>query len=156
MPGSGLVLDSLGPALEVGGGRAARHLNRESVRGSRLAGSQVLFQTARFAILVPKSLKISWLHASRVTAVGQVLNVAVPARGGDLYKAFALCPGQEGARTRALGVVAADKAADVLGLTVVALSLGLGSAFQWFGVLQKNGARLVLVLVAGHCNCPRF
>src|SRR5450432_1078053 len=42
---------------------------------------QILLQTGRFAILVPKSLEVSWLRASRVTAVGQVLNVAVPARG---------------------------------------------------------------------------
>jgi uncharacterized membrane protein YbhN (UPF0104 family)/SAM-dependent methyltransferase len=107
---------------------------------------QIFLQTARFAILVPKSLNISWLRAFRVTAVGQILNIVAPARGGDVYKTLALCPSGEGSRTRSFGVVAADKAADVLGLAGVVLLLGLGHAFRWFGVLREDGARLVLVV----------
>jgi ubiquinone/menaquinone biosynthesis C-methylase UbiE/uncharacterized membrane protein YbhN (UPF0104 family) len=106
---------------------------------------QLLFQTARFVVLVPKSLGVRRLHALRVTAQGQLLNVFVPARGGDVYKVFTLCPDGAGANARALGVVAADKAADVSGLASVLLFLGLGPALQWFGMSPAKGA---VILVA--------
>jgi uncharacterized protein (TIRG00374 family) len=107
---------------------------------------QIFLQAARFAILVPKSLDVGWLRAFRVTAVGQILNIVVPARGGDVYKALALCPNREGSRSRSLGVVAADKAADVLGLTGVVLLLGLEHAFRWFEMLRENGASVVFLI----------
>jgi ubiquinone/menaquinone biosynthesis C-methylase UbiE/uncharacterized membrane protein YbhN (UPF0104 family) len=105
---------------------------------------QLLFQTARFVVLVPRSLRVGRLHALRVTAQGQLLNVFVPVRGGDVYKVFALCPNGAGASARALGVVAADKAADVSGLVLVLLFLGLGPALQWFGMSPAKGAVLVV------------
>ena len=108
---------------------------------------QVLLQAARFTILVPRALEVSWSRAFRVTVVGQMLNIVAPARGGDVYKALALCPNGEGSRTRSVGVLAADKAADLLGLTAVALVLGLGRAFRGLGALRENGAG-VLCLVA--------
>jgi uncharacterized membrane protein YbhN (UPF0104 family)/2-polyprenyl-3-methyl-5-hydroxy-6-metoxy-1,4-benzoquinol methylase len=110
---------------------------------------QVCCQTARFAVLVPTSLEVGWLRAFRVTAVGQVLNVVLPARGGDLYKALVLCPGRRGARTSALGVVAADKAADILGLSLVVFLLGLGPALHWLSALQGNGAWLGFAAALG-------
>lgn len=126
--------------------KAVQSLPTASLRAAvALVLLQLLFQTARFVALVPMSLGVGRLHALRVTAQGQLLNVFIPARGGDVYKVFALCSNGAGAGARALGVVAADKAADVSGLVFVLLFLGLTPALQWLGMSPAKGAVLLVV-----------
>jgi ubiquinone/menaquinone biosynthesis C-methylase UbiE/uncharacterized membrane protein YbhN (UPF0104 family) len=137
--------------------KAAQSFSTASLRAAvALVLLQLLCQTARFVVLIPRSLRVGRLHALRVTAQGQLLNAFVPARGGDVYKVFALCPNVAGAGARALGVVAADKAADVSGLVLVLVFFGLGPALQWLGMSPAKGAVLLfaaalafLVWVAG-------
>jgi 2-polyprenyl-3-methyl-5-hydroxy-6-metoxy-1,4-benzoquinol methylase/uncharacterized membrane protein YbhN (UPF0104 family) len=115
---------------------------------------QAACQSARFAIVVPRALGVGSLRALRVTTVGQLLNVVLPARGGDVYKLLALCPSDRaGARAQALGVIAADKAADVLGLTAAVLLLGLGPALHLLGTLRESSAEFICVGLIAAVAC---
>jgi uncharacterized protein (TIRG00374 family) len=122
-----------------------------------LALGAVLANTAakvgRWRWLFPDTQRPGLLRLGRALLVGQMANALLPARVGDLARAFLSGMGGGVSRATALGTIAAEKAFDVLFLLICAgLTTGLASLPRWLDVslaaLAALGGSIFLVAVA--------
>jgi glycosyltransferase 2 family protein len=129
----------------IGGLRSA--LGRADVFWILLALGSVLVSVAvavvRWRVLFhPQSASLSWTNLAGAFLVGQMLNIMLPLRLGEMARAYWLSRSEGIPIGRALGTIGVEKLADLasLGLTAVAL-LVLAAVPPW---AQSPGRVLVI------------
>lgn len=107
----------------------------------------------RWERLFPEAQRPGLLCLGRALLVGQLVNGLLPARVGDLARAYLSGRGGGISKATALGTIAAEKAFDVLFLLICAgLTAGLASLPGWLGVplaaIATLGGSIFLLAVA--------
>lgn len=105
----------------------------------------LILNTARWRLLFyPEHRERGWLNLFSGIVVGQMLNIIVPARLGDVARAYAVGTSEQLSKTRVLATVVVEKVADLgmFALSVVILLLSM-SLPAWVrssgGVLLTTG-----------------
>jgi uncharacterized protein (TIRG00374 family) len=148
--GLGLIVGALAVWLalrgaNIGGLRSA--IGRADAFWILLALGTVLLTVAvailRWRILFhPESASLSWTNLTAAFLVGQMLNITLPIRLGEMARAYWLSRAEDIPMARALGTIGVEKLADLagVGLTAVAL-LVLAAVPPW---VQSPGRVLVI------------
>lgn len=101
------------------------HANRTVLIGSLLLIIPVLILSSlRLLYLIPKTKKISFFDSLKLILLGNTLNMILPAKLGDISKAFFLNKTHAIKGSLSFAIILAEKAGDMLGLNVICL-LGL-------------------------------
>ena len=148
--GLGLIIGALTLWLSLRGAAIAglrSALERADLFWIVLALGTVLLTVAvavvRWRVLFhPESAGLSWTNLTGAFLVGQMLNIMLPIRLGEMARAYWLSRAEDIPMGRALGTIGVEKLADLasLGLTAVAL-LVLAAVPPW---VQSPGRVLVI------------
>jgi uncharacterized protein (TIRG00374 family) len=100
----------------------------------------------RWAILV-RPLRPSWLNLLSALVIGQVVNYALPARAGDLVRAYLLGSSESESRLQLLGTVAVEKVWDLLMVLVLVLLLSARMDLPSWVTVVVPGISVVVLAV---------
>lgn len=101
-------------------------------------------------LLAAHPARPSWLRLTAIFAVGQLANVVIPARAGELTRSYLAGRGVPGGFGLVLGTILVEKLLDGLALLAIAGALALRMALPgWFGTAAWSFAATLGLLAAG-------
>jgi len=90
-----------------------------------------------------------WLRLTEMFAVGQLANVVIPARAGEITRCYLAGRGTPGGFALVLGTIVIEKVLDGVALLAIAAGLALSTAIpDWFGTAALSFAATMGLLLA--------